>query len=102
MCALLTCAQVSTLALGEEAQGTRCFTAGRPCGFVKRLVDTGALQPLRVWMNGRSDCHSVLLIHINAPADLRSLPHAAQVQCITLETLLRKRRNPAIPVDILV
>lgn len=63
--------QVSTLALGAEAQGTRCFSKGRPCAYVRRLLDSGALVPI-------------------------------EVRCITLHALLQRRRDPSVPVDVLV
>ena len=39
--------QVSTIAV-DEAQGTRCFSPGRPCGFVRRMIDEGELKPVDV------------------------------------------------------
>lgn len=40
--------QISTMALGNAAQGTRCFTDGRPCRYVRRALDRGELSRISV------------------------------------------------------
>ena len=64
--------QISTLALGNQTQGTRCFTSGRPCNFVQKMVDRRELHPITV------RCTTLERL-LNA-----------------------ERRHPSTPVDVLV